>query len=129
MTPVSSRFREGAQRFAERRKREDDAPRLNAEVPTLRTLRLEVEERRGTSTLAESKHVRHIIVDRAPALFVLPCGDSMCHDGGHDITHSLIDGLRRGRTEVEVEDQCMGSIGTATCGRIVRVIAKATYAT
>lgn len=127
MARVNSRFREGAQRFADRRKREDDAPRLHDEVPRLKTLRLEVEERRGSSTVAESKHVRHIVVARAPALFVIPCGDSACRDGGHELTRELLEPLRRGVTELEVEDSCNGSIGSATCGRIMRVVAKATY--
>lgn len=124
---MNSRFREGAQRFAERRKREDDAPRLHDEVPRLKTLRLEVEERRGTATLGESKHVRHIIVDRAPALFVLPCGDSLCKEGGHDVTGPLLDGLKRGQEEFAVEDTCYGQLGTTTCERIVKVVVRATY--
>src|SRR5579871_6879589 len=112
---MNSRFKEGAQRFAERRKREDEAPRLHDEVPRLQTLRLGVEERRGTATLAESKHVRHVLVDRAPALFVLPCGDSQCRDGGHDVTRPLLEGLKRGEDGLAVEDVCYGQVGSAPC--------------
>ena len=39
---------EAAQRSAERRRREDEAPRLRERVPALATLRLEIEEHRGT---------------------------------------------------------------------------------
>lgn len=124
---MNSRFREGAARFAERRKREDDAPRLKSVAPTLKTLRLEVDERRGTSTVADSKHVRHIVVDHAPALFVLPCGDSVCRDGGHELTEQMLQHLRRREPEFTVEDTCYGSVGSATCGRVIRVVAKATY--
>jgi hypothetical protein len=101
---------------------------LHETVPRLKTLRLEVEERRGSHAVAESKHVRHVIVERAPALFVLPCGDSSCRDGGHELTHSVLDHLRRADPEFVVEDTCFGTIGSASCGRIMRVLAKATYA-
>jgi hypothetical protein len=126
---VNPRFKEGALRFAERRKREDDAPRLRDEVPRLKTLRLEVEERHGAATVGESRHVRHILVDRAPALFLLHCGDSACKDGGHDVTRQLLDGLKRGQQELTVEDTCRGEVGSTTCERIVKVVARATYGT
>jgi len=122
-----NRSRDGAARFAERRQREDEAPRLRASYPTLATLKLEVEERRGASSMPETKHVRHVIVERAPALFVIMCGDSSCRDGGHDVTHAVLRYLSSGSTDFEVEDQCSGTIGTAHCGRIVRVHALATY--
>jgi hypothetical protein len=121
------RSREASERFAERRKREDEAPRLREEVPNLESLRLEVEEHRGTSAVAETKHVRIVMVDRGPALFVLPCGDSECRDGGHDITNEVMDRLRRGTKDFVVEDRCFGNVRDVSCGRIVRVLAIATY--
>jgi hypothetical protein len=124
---MSMRSREAAQRFADRRKREDDAPRLAAEVPALATLSLSVEERRGTVTSAESKHVRHVMVDRAPALFLVPCGDPSCEGGGYDLTSSVLRELRAGRREFSVEDECMGNVGSARCGRLLRAMATATY--
>ncbi len=124
---MNSRFRDGAQRFQERRQRENEAPRLKAQVPRLSKLRLEVEERRGSTALPESKHVRHVQVEHAPALFALTCGDSSCKDGGHDITHSMLRHLQNGATDFEIEDECSGSIGTAHCGRTMRVHATAVY--
>jgi hypothetical protein len=124
---MSMRSREAAQRFADRRKREDDAPRLAAEVPALATLSLSVEERRGTVTSAESKHVRHVMVDRAPALFLVPCGDPSCEGGGYDLTNSILRELRAGRREFAVEDECIGSVGSARCGRLLKATATATY--
>jgi hypothetical protein len=121
------RSREASQRFADRRKREDEAPRLREEFPSLRTLRLEVEEQRGTSTVAETKHVRIVIIDRAPALFILPCGDSDCREGGHDVTTEVLDRLRNGVKAFTVEDKCFGNVRDVACGRIVRVHATATY--
>ena len=55
-----------AQRFAERRKREDEAPKLSGAVPDLRSLQIEIEER---TPVGKVKHIRRILVDRAPALF------------------------------------------------------------
>jgi hypothetical protein len=122
-----SRVTEASQRFAERRRREDEAPRLLERVPELTGLRLEVEERRASSNAADSKHVRHVVVDRAPALFFLPCGDPACKDGGHDVTSPLMRGLMGRETKFEAEDTCSGSVGTAPCGRVLHVVGIATY--
>jgi hypothetical protein len=124
---MNGRSREAHLRFAERRKREDEARRLRDEVPRLRTLKLEVEEHRREATIAETKHVRHIIVDRAPALFELPCNDPACRDGGHDLTEAMTQRLRAQSTQFVLEDVCMGDVRGASCGRVVRVLATATY--
>jgi hypothetical protein len=116
---------EAAQRFAERRRREDEAQRLRERVPALATLRLEVEERRGTA--ADPKYLRLIVVESAPALFELPCGDHACKDGGHDLTAAVLAYLASGSTRFEIEDACQGSIGTAYCGSVMRLIGTATY--
>jgi hypothetical protein len=123
---MNRRHSEAAERFAARRRREDEAPRLRSRVPNLVSLRLEVEERRATAVAVESRHVRHI-VDSAPALFVLPCGDPACKDGGHDVTALILRGLLAGSERFDVEDACMGDIGSARCGRIVKVTAIAVY--
>lgn len=124
-----NRSREGAQRFAERRQREDEAPRLREQVPSLATLRLEIEERRGSVSVAESKHVKIVPVDHAPALFVLVCGDSSCKDGGHELTSQVMRHLSSGQTTFELDDECLGSVGTATCHRVVHLKGIATYRT
>jgi hypothetical protein len=131
---MSGRWREAELRYNERRKRANEAQRLNALVPGLRMLRLEVEEQRGASALAETKHVRPIVddrlglsADRAPALFLLPCGDRDCRDGGHDVTDAVIRGLKSRAERFEVEDTCIGNIRGAECGRTVRIVAKASY--
>ena len=124
---MNSRAREAQQRFADRRKREDDSPRLSEELPNLAALKLTVEERRPTAVTAESKYVRHVIVDRAPALFDIPCGDPSCSGGGHDVTQQLMRQLRAGAAEVMVEHECQGGVGSSHCGRILRVIGTPTY--
>ncbi len=117
---------EAAQRFAERRQREDEAPRLRDRVPSLATLRLEVTDGQGV-TDAGPKHSRIVIVDTAPALFSLTCGNDGCRDGGHDLTSSVMRGLIAGSTRFDVEDRCNGNRGSADCGRTVRVQVTATY--
>jgi hypothetical protein len=124
---MSGRWRDAELRFNERRRREDEASRLHDRVPKLRTLKLEVEEQRGASPLAETRHVRVIVVERAPALFLLPCGDRDCRDGGHDVTDAVLRGLLAGSERFEIEDTCIGNIRSAECGRVVRIVAKATY--
>jgi hypothetical protein len=150
---LNTRSRDASNRFAERRKREDEAPRLRTAVPRLDTLRLEVEEHPGASSIGGTKHVRLIVVEHAPALFLMPCGDPGCRDGGHDVTspilralrdrnprfqgddtcagHVLTDSmlrhLRQGEPKFTVDDVCSGSIGTAVCGRVVHVTGVATY--
>src|SRR5881394_2700311 len=95
---------EAAERQAERRRREDQAPRLAQSVPKLEHLRLELEERRPAISASETAHVRHIIISRAPALFELPCQDPRCKDGGHDLTASIMRALRASEGRFAGED-------------------------
>jgi hypothetical protein len=118
---------EAAQRYADRKRQEDEAPRLATEIPALQALKLEIEERTSGSVVAAPTHIRHIIVERAPALFLIPCGDPRCREGGHDITHPLMRALRHGDKRFEGEDSCAGSLGSGQCGRILRYVALATY--
>ncbi len=118
---------EAAQRFAERRQREDEAPRLRAVVPRLNDLKLEVEERRTGGVVAETSHIRRVVVEHAPALFILPCGDPSCKDGGHDVTFAVMRSLERNMTRFEGEDVCAGHVGTATCSRVLKYVGIASY--
>jgi hypothetical protein len=119
---------EAAQRFADRRQRENDAPRLCTEVPRLLALRLEIDERRDGSIVGgDAKHIRRVVVESAPALFVMTCGDLHCKDGGYDVTHAIMRGLHSGSTHFEGEDSCSGTIGSANCSRVLRFTAHATY--
>ena len=124
---IHRRHGEAAQRFADRRKREDEAPRLSTEIPKLDSLRLEVEERRSGGVVAEASHIRRIVVDSAPALFMLSCGDPSCKEGGHDVTHSIMRALQSGATRFEGEDVCTGQIGSATCQRVLHYVGIAIY--
>ena len=121
------RRREAAERSAERRRREDEAPRLREVVPGLESLKLEIAERRGDAPITEASYVRRVVVEHAPAMFLVPCGDTSCRDGGHDITHAVMRGLSDRRTEFEGEDHCHGRTGNADCPRILRFVATAVY--
>jgi hypothetical protein len=114
-----------AQRFAERRRREDDAPRLRDQVPTLDTLRLDIEDRSGVAD--GTKHTRRVVVGRAPALFLVPCSDSRCSGDEHDLTTVVMRALRAGETAFSGGDECRGSVGDSPCPHALRFTASATY--
>jgi len=116
-----------AQRFAERRQREDSAPRLSSEVPALVSLCLEIEESSDATTVSRPKHLRRIVVERAPALFLVPCGDPRCTDGGHDVTSAIMSALHKRQPAFSGEDKCNGYLGTSPCTRILRYDAIAQY--
>jgi hypothetical protein len=119
--------REVTRRTAERRQREDEAPRLAVTVPALQGLRLEVLERSSSISHPEHAHVRHVVVASAPALFVMPCHDTQCKDGGHDLTQEILAALSRRNARFEGEDICRGTVGTAGCSRVLGYVAVATY--
>jgi hypothetical protein len=121
------RHSEAAQRFAERRKREDEAPRLRATIPLLESLELEFRESRAGVQMADVTHKRRVVVERAPALFELTCQDSACKDGGHDITPDVMRALRSGVEHFEGEDMCRGQVGAAECRRVLSFVGTATY--
>jgi hypothetical protein len=123
----STKNTEAARRFAERRQREDEAPRLIAEVPALASLKLELSERKGEAA-GSTTHTRRIVVASAPAYFEIPCGDPSCADGGHNLTYPLMRALRGHAVQFDGEDVCHGNVGSSHCGRVLRYIGVATYA-
>lgn len=122
---ISKKQSEAAQRYAERRQREDEAPRLKSVAPDLVSLSMAVEDGSGAG-MAPSRHVRHVVVERAPALFVIPCGEQRC-DGGHDVTHGVLRALRERRTSFDGVDECRGSVGMNACMRVLRYHGVAEY--
>ena len=126
MNPRTKR-NEAAERFEERRRREDAAPRLKESVPNLATLKLVVDETHDTMGTGAGKYVRHVVVDRAAALFVIPCGDPACQGGGYDVTDDVMRALRAGKETFAVDDHCHGSTADGPCKRALKVDATATY--
>jgi hypothetical protein len=121
------RQNDAAARFKERRQRENDAPRLQEEVPGLQTLRLELEEFRKGGTTPLVSHTRHVVVQRAPALFLMPCGERDCVDGGHDLTRQMLRELESSSERFEGEHECDGLRNGATCNHTLRYRAQASY--
>lgn len=124
---MNRRDNEASARFAERRRREDDARRLHDEAPGLATLKMAVEERRNGSLQPEVSHTRHVMVASAPALFELPCADKECEGGGHDLTQEILRQLRARVAHFEGEDSCSGQLRGNRCGRVLRFTCEASY--
>lgn len=126
-----NRFRqrnlEASRRMEERRRRESLAPRLMEIAPSLRALHLEIQEHRSGFPIPESAHIRRINVAHAPALFEIPCMDSYCADGGHELTQVVLDGLRGGKVRFEGVSRCRGRSGSADCGRELHYVVVAEY--
>jgi hypothetical protein len=114
-------------RVRERREREDAAPRLRDRVARLRTLSIEVDDHLGSMTMAKTRYVRHVVVERAPALFNIPCSEANCQDGGHDVTVEVMRALLAGEPEFSGEDVCYGWRGSETCDRVMHFVGRATY--
>jgi hypothetical protein len=127
MAGVRWRQAEAAQRARERREREDAAPRLRDEVRGLRGLSITVGEQNEAGVLACTCYVRHVVVAHAPALFIIPCTEGGCEDGGHDITQELLAGLRAGQSEFAGTNTCRGYRGGEHCGRVLHYAAQASY--
>jgi hypothetical protein len=123
------RNNEASERHAERRRREDEAPRLSATFPNLVSLKLQLQETKGDVSVAETGHIRHVVVAHAPLLFDMPCRDNACKDGGHDITQAISASLKSGKTEFEGQHKCTGYVGDGPCQRILRYVATASYKT
>lgn len=115
----STKARAAAQRSKERRLAEDDAPRLAAAFPWLRSARIEITEQVPNGI---TRYTKHIVVARSPALFIIPCGDALCQDGGHDITAVIMDAFRKRLASAEGESSCVGTTGTAQCGRSIQFV-------
>src|SRR5438552_18399550 len=108
---------EASERHAERRRREDEAPRLAATVPNLLTLKLQLQEAKGDVSVAETGHIRHVVVAHAPLLFDMPCRDPACKDGGHDVTNAIARSRKAGETQVEGDHQRTGYVGAGPAQR------------
>ena len=94
------------QHVVDRRRREDEAPRLLAEVPSLTRLSLAVEERAESGFSLGSGHIRRIVVEHAAARFEVPCSAGNCDGGVHDLTSGVMRELRRGTVRFEGDTSC-----------------------
>ena len=118
---------EAMKRAAARRQREDNAARLQAKVPELKSLSLHIEEGPMGLEGAWVSYVRHVVVERAPALFEIPCGDRACRDGGHDLTRRVMRALQSGKAEHSGRHRCEGSVNGDDCPLELSFVVHATY--
>jgi hypothetical protein len=116
---------EAAKRSQDRREREDSAERLHDVVPRLSTLALELHDTRGEEQ--GPSYTRRVVVERAPALFDVPCMEPECKEGGHEVTAPILRALRAGQTRFEGEHTCDGQVGRGHCGRVLRYVGLATF--
>ena len=119
------RRQEALTRATERRAREDSSPRLRDEVPSLDALEIEVIESRFGAP--EISHIRKVVVEHAPALFEMACGDRKCVGGGHDVTRQILAALKRGERTFVGEHVCGGTVAPDACQRVLRFSVRAEY--
>jgi hypothetical protein len=112
---------------SDRWKREDSAPRLRDEVPRLQTLKMNLAELNGEHGVPGSRRIQHVIVAQASVRFEIPCGDSACEEGGHDLSRTALDQLRAGRTSFSGTSLCSGRIGDRPCERRLEYQFEASY--
>ena len=123
---MAKRTKQLTEEVAERRRQEDESPRLRTVIPSLSALRLELSESRREGPI-DLSHIKRIVVENAPSVFVLPCGEPRCRRGSYDLTGSIIAGLHRGVARIVASDTCLGDVGSAQCGRVMHCIAVAEY--
>ena len=82
---------------------------------------------RERSGAGGTKHIRRFMVDHAPALFLVACGDPRCTEGEHDLTHEIMRALRARQTSFRGSDDCAGSIGSSSCLRVIHFEGTARY--
>lgn len=98
--------------LTEQRRREGEAERLTYVIPELAALRIRISEPGRDGGSSGSPYIKHVVVSSAPALFEIRCSEPLC-DGIHDLTHAILDRLRRAHTTFEGDSPCSGQRGAA----------------
>lgn len=113
---------------SDRWERENAAPRLKQLVPEIAALRLNLVEHRGDYPITGTRRVQHVMVDTASTHFEVPCGESSCQGGGHDLTHNVTSPLRSRRVAFKGSSECGGAIGGGyACARRLEYSFEAKY--
>jgi hypothetical protein len=111
----------------DRWRRENDAPKLKDEVPHVEALRLNLEEFSSGHGVLGSSRIQHVVVAQASSRFEIPCGDSKCEEGGHDLSNGMLGALRERRPSFEGSSTCTGHVGERACDRLLKYSAQAKY--
>jgi hypothetical protein len=112
----------------ERWRREDAAPRLTTEAPSLQSLRLILRDFRVDSGLPGKERVQHVIVARAGARFEIPCSEPKCVEGGYDVTTEILQALKSRCETFEGVVSCRGTVREQPCRCSLSFVGHATYA-
>lgn len=117
------------ERKVERGRREDAAGKLLKSVPGLTSLSLALHEGRPNGCFNETRYIRRVVLEHAPALFEVPCSSTDCDEGGYDMTREVLFALSSNKVRFEGEHSCGGRCRAGDCGRVLRYVATATYET
>jgi hypothetical protein len=82
-------------------------------------LKFEIDELVDDRAIPGMRRVRHIMVDQAAALFEIPCSDTKCEEGGHDVTQQVLACLDSRDAEFQGQHACGGLIGDVACKRVL----------
>jgi hypothetical protein len=119
-----SKRAQAAQRSADRLRTEQEAVRLAALFPDLSSLHLDLIEHAGASS---TKYRKHVVVASAPALFKVTCSDERCEGGGFELTQDVLRALRMRGADLEGEQTCEGTSGTAPCTHRLNYLVHAVF--
>jgi hypothetical protein len=112
---------------AEQRRRENAAPRLCQEAPSLVSLRLTFEDLRRDDATGGVAYAKPIVVATAPAYFDVRCMEPRC-DGRHDLTAPILNALRAQLKTSSGRNPCNGVVGGgAMCDRTLAYGYEATF--
>jgi hypothetical protein len=90
-------------------------------------LKFEIDELFDSRAIPGMRRVRHIMVDQAAALFEIPCSDTKCEEGGHDVTEQVLAALRAGDKEFDGTHSCNGQASEGPCKRVLAFKGMAEY--
>jgi len=110
-------WKEAGSNRRERWDRENAAPRLKELVPNLKSLRWSLVEQRAGRDLGGTRRTQHVIVDKASARFEVPCGESGCTGGGHDVSNATCSQLRQQQHAFGGTSDCQGYVKDRPCDR------------
>jgi len=111
------RWKEQSHRRSERWDRENAAPRLKQLVPSLKGLRLTLVEQRAERDISGTRRTQHVMVDTASTRFEIPCGETDCDGGGHDLSRIAASQLSERRGAFGGKSECHGYIKERPCDR------------
>lgn len=115
------------ERRVQRAEREDAAGKLVERVPDLTSVSISIHETRAGGCTSDTHYIRRVVLEHAPALFLVACSDPRCEDGGYDVTQEILFALASHQARFEGNQPCRGRCGPIDCARVLRYVTTATY--